>query len=122
LRAKSNEIFIMSNKNKNRDGIVFSTERNFEFQNSNENIETVLNEEQNLKIFLDRKGGGKMVSRISGFTCSEKDIEELGRQLKKNCGVGGSVKDREILIQGDHRDKLLSLLLKEKFRAKKAGG
>jgi translation initiation factor 1 len=113
----------MSNKNKKRDGIVFSTDSNFSYsQFTEDETHTLANGEQDLRVYLDRKGGGKMVSRITGFTGTADDLEELGRALKKHCGVGGGVKDGEILIQGDHRDKLVTYLTKEGFRVKKAGG
>jgi translation initiation factor 1 len=113
----------MSNKNKNRDGIVFSTESSFEYHpyNGREN-KTLPEQQQDLRVFLDRKGGGKMVSRINGFIGRNDDLEELGKTLKKHCGVGGTVKEGEIFIQGEHRDKIIALLLKEGYKAKKAGG
>jgi translation initiation factor 1 len=113
----------MSNKNKNRDGIVFSTESNFEYESfNNDDAETLPNQQQDLRIFLDRKGGGKMVSRVNGFVGKFDDLEELAKSLKKHCGVGGSVKDGEILIQGDHREKIVLFLTKQGYKSKKAGG
>ncbi len=112
----------MSNKNKNQGGIVYSTESNYKYDLAESFTETPENNQQDLRIFLDRKGGGKMVSRITGYKGKESDLQELGSAIKKLCGVGGSVKDGEILIQGDHRDKILSYLSGKKIKAKKAGG
>jgi len=113
----------MSKKEKNRVNIVYSTNPNFKFEEENSEEEvTPDKQQQQLKVYLDRLGGGKMVSRVTGFVGKTGDIEALGKLLKQKCGVGGSVKEREILIQGDHREKIITLLAKEGYKAKKAGG
>lgn len=101
---------------------MYSTNPDYEFNLFDEEGETPENSRQDLKIWLDRKGGGKVVSRVTGFTGKEEDLQTLKKKLQNACGSGGSAKDGEILIQGDHRDKLLAFLLKEGYRAKKAGG
>jgi len=104
--------------------IVYSTNPNFkqpedEDDQVNKQVEP---KHQALKVYLDRLGGGKLLSRVNGFTGMTAEIESLGKLLKQKCGVGGTVKDREILIQGDHREKIIDLLLKAGYKAKKAGG
>lgn len=113
----------MSKKDKNRVNVVYSTNPNFKFEEENETDEqSVKPSLEQLKIYLDRLGGGKLLSRVTGFTGKTGDIETLGKLLKQKCGVGGTVKEREILIQGDHRDKIILLLQKEGYKIKKAGG
>ncbi len=110
-------------KNKTFGNIVYSTNKDLDFSLSDKEEATPPTNQQNLKVQLSKKGrGGKVVSLVTGFRGAEDDLKALGKLLKNKCGVGGSVKDGEILLQGDHRDKILEVLHKEGYKAKKAGG
>ena len=117
----------MSKKNndwKKRDGIVFSTADSYDYQfGEEESQDTLPPVQQKLRVLLDKKArAGKQVTLIEGFVGTEEDLKELGKLLKNKCGVGGSTKDGEILIQGDHRDKVVQVLTQAGFGAKKVGG
>lgn len=113
----------MSKKNKpDRNGFVFSTDPEFHFENEEGPArETLLPKQQKLKVRIDsRHRGGKTVTLVEGFVGTEEDLQDLGKKLKNYCGTGGSAKDREIIVQGDQRDKVLQWLVKNGFsQAKK---
>lgn len=111
-------------KNKDRINVVYSTNPNFNYQNtSSEEAKTLPPQQQNLKIMLDKKQrAGKSVTLIAGFIGTSDDLNTLGKMLKTKCGVGGTTKDGEILIQGDVREKVIALLTKDGYKVKKVGG
>jgi len=112
-----------SNSWKNREGVVYSTNKDFGYSTSEKAEHTTLSpSQQNLKVSLDKSGrAGKQVTLVSGFVGVSEDLDALTKLLKTKCGVGGSAKEGEILIQGDARDKLVTILTKEGYRVKRVG-
>ncbi len=106
-----------------KNGTVYSTNPNYAFDYGEEEVVTLEPAKQNLRIMLDKKQrAGKKVTFITGFQGSEFDLAVLGKELKSACGVGGSVKDGEILLQGDFREKVLALLLQKGYSKTKISG
>lgn len=103
---------------KDRLGMMYSTNPDFEYEyDAEEEQETLPPEEQNLKVEIDRKKRkGKTVTLITGFIGKEDDLKELAKFLKTKCGVGGSTKDNEIIIQGDLKDKIIDILNSKNYR------
>ncbi len=110
----------MSNKHKNREGIVFSTNPDYAYTyNEQQEPDTLKPEQQQLRISTDSKmRAGKIVTLIQGFVGKEAAMEQLAKLLKTACGVGGTVKDGQIIIQGNFKDRILTLLKQKGYRAK----
>jgi translation initiation factor 1 len=113
----------MSKKNSSG-GIMYSTNPDFEFQQESKEISsTPANNQQDLRVQLDKKQrAGKAVTLITGFVGLGSDLLDLGKKLKSKCGVGGTVKDGEIIIQGDFREKIIQILQAEGYKVKRIGG
>lgn len=111
-------------KKKEKLNVVYSTNPNFNYEFEEEYLpETLAPNQQKLYVSLDKKQrAGKEVTLVQGFIGTEDDLKELGKLLKSKCGVGGTVKDNEIIIQGNFRDKLIELLQKSGYQVKQKGG
>ena len=112
----------MSKRKKNKIGVIYSTNSDYNFEFEQED-ETLSPENQYLEVWIDKKNrGGKVATIVKGFIGSKADLKYLGKLLKNNCGVGGSAKDGEIIIQGNMREKVMKILEKEGYNYKKVGG
>ncbi len=109
---------------KGRLNVVYSTNPDFQYEIENtEETETLSPNQQKLRVQLDRKNrGGKVATLVTGFVGTDDDLKELGRMLKSKCGVGGSAKDGEIIVQGDFKQKVIELLKKEGYTQTKPVG
>lgn len=108
---------------KARLGMVYSTNPDFQYEtDADGTAETLPPAQQELRVWLDRKQrGGKVVTLVRGFVGRDADLQELARLLKTKCGVGGTAKEGEVIIQGDHRDRVVDILVRSGYRCKKAG-
>ena len=125
LQQRQSFFTMAKDKHAKREGVVFSTDPDFQYRYEQpEEADTLPPQQQKLRVSLDRKQrAGKAVTLITGFVGKEADLAELGRLLKSRCGVGGSAKDGEILVQGDQRDKIVQWLLEKGYsQTKRSGG
>ena len=114
----------MAKKQKNSGNLIYSTNPNFSFEEElDDTVESISNDKQKLYVSIDRKNrGGKDVTLVEGFIGSDEDLKDLGKTLKTKCGVGGSAKDGEIIVQGNFRDKVMAELTKMGFKVVRKGG
>ena len=112
----------MVKNKKYKKGVMYSTNPDFEFEYGNQEMETLPNNEQHLKVCIDKHRAGKIAVIIKDFAGNTDDLKALSKLLKTKCGVGGSAKNGEIIIQGDVRDKVMDILGKEEYNYKRVGG
>ena len=114
----------MGNDWKDRLGTIYSTNPDFQYQTNNEiEADTLPPHKQNLRVQLDSKQRkGKSVTLITGFVGKDEDLKTLAKLLKTKCGVGGSAKDGEILVQGNFCTKVIEILQSEGYKVKRSGG
>ncbi len=111
----------MAKKKKNKIGVMYSTNSNFEYKYESEQ-ETLAIKNQRLEVWIDKKNrGGKVATIVKGFVGQESDLKDLGKALKSACGVGGTTKNGEIIIQGNVRDKVMEILQNKGYNCKRVG-
>jgi translation initiation factor 1 len=109
----------VSNRNKKKIGVVYSTNPEFEYRQNDEEHETLPNNRQQLRVRIEKNHrGGKTVTVVDGFVGTQSDLESLAKSLKQKCGTGGSAKDGLILIQGEMKERVVHLLNEMDYRAK----
>ena len=109
-------------KKKNKKLTVYSTNPNFEYDEDNHEVITLEPSDQLLEVWIDKHRAGKTAIIIKGYVGDLSDIKTLSKKLKTKCGVGGSVKNGEIIIQGNVRDKIMDILKQDGYRYKRVGG
>ena len=103
-------------KKPNKNGIIYSTDPDFKTDEEQAEVDSLAPAQQTLLVLLDKRNrAGKSVTLVQGFVGRQTDLDQLGKSLKSLCGTGGSVKDGEVIIQGDHRDKILAWLQKNGY-------
>ena len=115
----------MAKELKKTEGVVYSTNPNFHLNNpeAESTEDTKQPKQQDLRVSLDKKQrGGKKVTLVTGFSGPQSDLEALGKLLKSRCGVGGTAKEGEIVIQGDFVEKVIAILITQGYKAKRSGG
>ena len=112
----------MGKNKKNKKGVLYSTNPDFEYEYDEDEMKTLNPNKQNLQVCIDKHRAGKIAVLIKGFIGNTDDLKSLGKMIKKKCGVGGSVKNKEIIIQGNVRDKVMEILEKEGYNYKRVGG
>lgn len=112
----------MRKNNKNRKAVMYSTNPDFDYEYEENEMKTLSPKNQNLKVFIDKHRAGKKAVIIKNFIGTTEDLKTLSKTLKSKCGVGGSAKNGEIIIQGNLRDKVMEILKKEGYNYKRVGG
>lgn len=112
----------MGKNKKRRKGVMYSTNPDFAYEYEDEEQQSLANNEQQLKVCIDKQRAGKVAVIIKDFIGTTEDLKTLGKIIKSKCGVGGSAKNGEIIIQGNVRDKVMEILKKEGYNYKRVGG